>query len=106
MVRDEIDRRYGLIREAMAEEHLDAVLVCGSEYTGFEGAITYMSGFVIVHRYAYVILPREGEPTIVFPTSASTEPAGSRTRSSSTGRDSTSVIAGRVTASASTAWTT
>jgi Xaa-Pro aminopeptidase len=67
---DEIDRRYGLIREAMAEERLDAVLVCGSEYTGFEGAVTYMSGFVIVHRYAYVVLPREGEPTIVFPSEA------------------------------------
>jgi Xaa-Pro aminopeptidase len=68
--RAEIDRRYALVREAMAEEHLDAVLVCGSEYTGFEGAVTYMSGFVIVHRYAYVILPREGEPTIVFPAEA------------------------------------
>jgi Xaa-Pro aminopeptidase len=68
--RDEIDRRYGLIRDAMAEEQLDAVLVCGSEYTGFEGAVTYMSGFVIVHRYAYVVLPKEGEPTIVFPSEA------------------------------------
>jgi Xaa-Pro dipeptidase len=68
--RDEIERRYGVIREAMAEEDLDAVLVCGSEYTGFEGAVTYMSGFVIVHRYAYVVLPREGEPSIVFPAEA------------------------------------
>jgi Xaa-Pro dipeptidase len=68
--REEIDRRYGLVREAMAEERLDAVLVCGSEYTGFEGAVTYVSGFVIVHRYAYVILPREGDPTIVFPAEA------------------------------------
>jgi Xaa-Pro dipeptidase len=68
--RDEIDRRYGLMRQAMAEHHLDALLVCGSEYTGFEGAVTYMSGFVIVHRYAYVLLPREGEPTIIFPAEA------------------------------------
>jgi Xaa-Pro aminopeptidase len=44
--------------------------VCGSEYTGFEGAVTYLSGFVIVHRYAYVLLPREGEPSIVFPAEA------------------------------------
>src|SRR6266487_5964116 len=65
--REEIDRRYGLARAAMAEQHLDALLVCGSEYTGFEGAVTYMSGFVIVHRYAYVLLPREGDPTIIFP---------------------------------------
>src|SRR5438270_270116 len=29
-----------------------------------------MSGFVIVHRYAYVLLPLEGEPAIVFPREA------------------------------------
>ena len=68
--RQEIERRYGLVREAMEEQQLDFVLVCGSEYTGFEGAVTYMSGFVIVHRYAYVLLPREGDPTIVFPAEA------------------------------------
>lgn len=66
----ESERRYSLVREAMEAEHLDAVVVCGSEYTGFEGAVTYMSGFQIVHRYAYVILPREGDPTIVFPAEA------------------------------------
>ena len=54
----------------MAEHELDGVLVCGSEYTGFEGAVTYMSGFEIVHRYAYVLLPLEGDPTIVFPSEA------------------------------------
>jgi Xaa-Pro dipeptidase len=68
--RVEIERRYTVVREAMDEQHLDFLLVCGSEYTGFEGAVTYMSGFVIVHRYAYVLLPREGEPTIVFPVEA------------------------------------
>src|SRR6476659_5154752 len=66
----EIDRRYDRIREAMARDSLDAVIVAGNEYSGFEGAVTYMSGFVIVHRYAYVLLPREGDPTIVFPREA------------------------------------
>jgi len=66
----EVERRYGLVRQAMDEHDIDAVLVCGSEYTGFEGAVTYMSGFVIVHRYAYVLLPREGEPSIIFPAEA------------------------------------
>jgi Xaa-Pro dipeptidase len=70
MAASEVDRRYGLVREAMARDDLDAVIVSGSEYTGFEGAVTYMSGFVIVHRYAYVLLPLEGEPTIVFPREA------------------------------------
>ena len=66
----EIERRYGAIRDAMAKDGLDAVIVSGSEYTGFEGAVTYLSGFVIVHRYAYVLLPAVGGPAIVFPTEA------------------------------------
>ena len=67
---EEIERRHRLIREAAARDGLDAVIVCGNEYTGFEGAVTYLSGFVIVHRYAYVLLPAEGEPAIVFPSEA------------------------------------
>jgi Xaa-Pro dipeptidase len=66
----EVERRYRLVREAMDAHHLEAALVAGSEYTGFEGAVTYLSGFVIVHRYAYVLLPRDGEPSIVFPAEA------------------------------------
>jgi Xaa-Pro dipeptidase len=66
----EVERRYAAVREAMDAHGVDAVVVCGSEYTGFEGAVAYLSGFVIVHRYAYVLLPREGEPTIVFPAEA------------------------------------
>ena len=58
------------MREALARDGLDAAIVCGSEYTGFEGAVTYMCGFTIVHRYAYVLLPLEGEPAIVFPSEA------------------------------------
>jgi Xaa-Pro aminopeptidase len=68
--RPEIERRYAAVREAMDAHGIDAVVVCGSEYTGFEGAVTYLSGFVIVHRYAYVLLPREGDPSIVFPAEA------------------------------------
>jgi len=68
--RPEIERRYAAVREAMDAHGIDAVVVCGSEYTGFEGAVTYLSGFVIVHRYAYVLLPREGDPSIVLPAEA------------------------------------
>ena len=66
----ELTARHARVREALERDGLDAALVCGSEYTGFEGAVTYMSGFTIVHRYAYVLFPREGEPTIVFPAEA------------------------------------
>jgi len=64
---DEIERRYVRIREAAARDGLDAVLVCASEYTGFEGALFYLSGFRILHRYAYVLLPLDEPPTNVFP---------------------------------------
>ena len=66
----ETERRYGRIRDAMGRDGLDAVVVSGNEYTGFEGVVTYLSGFMIVHRYAYVLLPLEGEPSIVFPSEA------------------------------------
>jgi Xaa-Pro aminopeptidase len=67
---DDIARRHANIRAALERDGLDAAIVCGSEYTGFEGAVTYVSGFTIVHRYAYVLIPVEGEPTIVFPSEA------------------------------------
>jgi len=66
----ELERRHANVRAAMAEHALDALVVSGSEYTGFEGAVTYMSGFQIVHRYAYVVVPADGDAFIVFPTEA------------------------------------
>jgi Xaa-Pro dipeptidase len=66
----EVARRYANARAAMAAHDVDALLVSGSEYSGFEGAVRYMSGFRIVHRYAYVLLPAEGEPVSVFPSEA------------------------------------
>ena len=60
----------------MAEHALDGLIVAGSEYSGFEGAVEYLSGFQIVHRYAYVVVPAEGDPSSCSPprpaTSAST----------------------------------
>ena len=66
----EIEGKYRRVREEMAHEDVDALVVSGSEYTGFDGAVTYMSGFNIVHRYAYVLVPLEGDPAIVFPSEA------------------------------------
>ena len=66
----ELARRHATIRAAMAEHSLDALVVSGSEYSGFEGAVTYLSGFQIVHRYAYVVVPADGDPIVVFPAEA------------------------------------
>jgi len=75
----------------MQRERLDALVVCGNQYAGFEGAVLYMSGFEIVHRYVYVLFPLEGEPTLVFPREArwsATKPSpGSETRSGLTCQD-------------------
>jgi Xaa-Pro dipeptidase len=70
VVNAEVERRYTRVREALLRDDLEAAIIAGSEYTGFEGAVTYLSGFVIVHRYAYVVLPVDGEPAIVFPAEA------------------------------------
>src|SRR5258706_14166874 len=51
----------------MLRENVNALIVCGNQYAGFEGAVYYVSGFEIVHRYGYVLFPLEGEPTLVFP---------------------------------------
>src|SRR6187551_3814675 len=67
---NELDRRYANVREAMAAAELDGLIVAGSEYSGFEGAVTYTSGFQIVHRYAYVVVPADGEAYVVFPIEA------------------------------------
>ncbi len=66
----ELRGRHARMRAAMAEHDLDALVVSGSEYSGFEGAVTYLSGFQIVHRYAYVVLPADGEAVVVFPQEA------------------------------------
>jgi Xaa-Pro dipeptidase len=66
----ELERRFANVRAAMAAHDLDALIVAGSEYTGFEGSVTYLSGFQIVHRYAYVVVPADGDAAIVFPSEA------------------------------------
>jgi Xaa-Pro dipeptidase len=63
----EVERRYRVVREAAEREGLDAVLIAATEYTGFEGAMFYLSGFRILHRYAYVLLPLDEPPTNIFP---------------------------------------
>lgn len=66
----EIGQRYRNVRRAAEAAEVDAVVVAGSEYTGFEGAVRYLSGFRILHRYAYVVVPVDGDPAVVFPREA------------------------------------
>lgn len=66
----EIARRYDNVRAAMEQHGIDALVVCGNEYSGYEGAIRYLSGFLILHRYAYVVITRDQDPVLVFPKEA------------------------------------
>src|ERR1700731_3227847 len=66
----EIDRRYENIRAAMEAEKVDALIVCGNQYAGFEGAVRYTSDFEIVHRYVYGLIPLSGDAVLVFPREA------------------------------------
>lgn len=66
----EIERRHRAVRSAAESAGHDAALICGSEYTGFEGAVAWASGFRILHRYAYVLVPVEGEAVCVYPQEA------------------------------------
>jgi Xaa-Pro aminopeptidase len=68
--RAETERRYKNIRSSMQSEGIGALIVSGNQYTGFEGAVRYVSGFEIVHRYVYVLIPLEDEPVLVFPREA------------------------------------
>lgn len=54
----------------MEAEKVDALIVCGNQYAGFEGAVRYTSGFEIVHRYVYALIPLAGDPTLIFPREA------------------------------------
>lgn len=66
----EIERRYQKVREQLDADRVDALLVAGSEYTGFEGAMRWVSGFRMVHRYAYTLIPLDGDPVAIFPLEA------------------------------------
>ena len=66
----EIERRYANTRKAMEDHGLDYLVISGSEYSGFEGAVRYMCGFLILHRYAYVIVSLADDPVCVFPREA------------------------------------
>lgn len=68
--RAEIERRYRNVSAAMQAARLDALVVCGNQYAGFEGAVRYMSGFEIVHRYVYVLFAPGEDPVLVFPREA------------------------------------
>ena len=66
--RQEYERRFAAMRELMVREGLD-VLICpgGPSHWSFGGAMLWLSGHWEWHSLAaYVVFPREGEPTLIY----------------------------------------
>ena len=94
----EIDRRYANVRAQAQEDGLDAVVVAGSEYSGFEGAVRYLSGFRHPPPLRLRRPPGRGRAVDRLPEGGALgrrprRDAGSRTRSSPSTRGSGSPTA-------------
>jgi Xaa-Pro aminopeptidase len=64
----EYARRYAALRAKMAEHRLDCVIVPGGpSHWSFGGGMLWLTGHFEWHALAcYVVVPREGEPTLVY----------------------------------------
>ncbi len=65
----EYQRRHDLARQKMAENGLDALILTGSpNIYSLGGAVTWGSGLMDDRGMVqYMILPRQGEPTLIYP---------------------------------------
>jgi Xaa-Pro aminopeptidase len=63
---DEFHARAGRLRDAMAQRDLDALLLYGSNLNGC-GHPTWLSNYIVKLPFAaVVVLPREGDPALIF----------------------------------------
>lgn len=65
---EEYERRYRITREKMDEEGIDVLLAPGSPaHWSYGGGMLWLSGHWNWHSMVeYVVLPREGDPTLVY----------------------------------------
>ncbi|MGH7903896.1 MAG: M24 family metallopeptidase [Candidatus Dormibacteraceae bacterium] len=66
--REEYARRYAALRARMAERDLDCALVSGGPtHWSFGGGLLWLSGHLEWHSLSgWLVVPREGEPTLIF----------------------------------------
>src|SRR5262249_19215063 len=64
----EYERRYQALRTKMAQHDLDCVIVPGGpSHWSFGGGMLWLTGHWEWHALAcYVVVPRQGEPTLVY----------------------------------------
>ncbi len=66
---EEFERRHALARELMVRDGLDALILTGGSNTwSFGAGVTWASGLIEERAMLqYVVLPRDGEPTLIYP---------------------------------------
>jgi len=63
----ERDRRYGLLRERMAEQGLDALVVIGNAQINQKGYVKYLTNYRSILYNLVVLFPLKGEPRLLVP---------------------------------------
>ena len=63
----ERDRRYGMIREKMAAQELDAMIVISSAQINEKGFVRYLTNYRHILYNLVAILPRSGEARLLVP---------------------------------------
>ena len=71
----EYGRRYRAVREAMAKDNLDAILISGARSAS---EVHYLANY-LAQSPCWLLFPREGDPTVLF-TSSTINPAPRRNR--------------------------
>jgi hypothetical protein len=82
----EYDRRYRALREKMREQKLDVLIVPGGpSHWSFGGGMLWLTGHWEWHALSsYVLVPLEGEPTLIYSMGAPTpKRCGGRSKSRS-----------------------
>lgn len=64
----EITRRIGAIREKMIDKGLQALIVFSQVVLGEKSAVRYVSGYRLLTRKDYLVLPLTGDPMLTVPT--------------------------------------
>ncbi len=63
----ERDRRYGLIREKMVDQGLDALVVIGNAQINQKGYVKYLTNYRSILYNLVVLFPLKGEPRLLVP---------------------------------------
>lgn len=73
----ERERRWQRLRELIAAERLDALVLAANDYRGHKGTLRWVGDFNLVHRYGYALVAPGGDPRLLLPENLALQPRGS-----------------------------